>query len=258
MRCPKCGAFLEEGRTKCFMCGADLTAQDYNDNYNNNSIPQFNNYNNQSKSYQDINLETLTKKDKDIFDFFSEHKKGIKIFFLIVLVAVGGFVGYKVYNNIKNPKTKPVLKNLYYEIEDGFINVSNNQTTLIYTKTGQKGIACSISVSTGTDTDGNHVKTYFDKMYDNLAPKEEKDKTIDVMDQIEKKESEFTQKGTTWHNMNIFYRNEDNLEFTIMRYQYLTSIYNGYYYNIELINYSNDLQCTNALDKFRKSLEFIE
>lgn len=258
MRCPKCGAFLEEGRTKCFMCGADLEQDNYN---NNENIPTYNNYNqepNQAKSYKDINLENLTKKDKDIFDFFHDHKKGIRIFFILLLLGVGGFIGFKVYNNIKNPETKPVLKNLYYEIEDGFEKVSTNQNAMVYTKTGQKGIACSISVSNGSDTDGNHVKTYFDKMYSNLEPKEEKDKPIDVKDQIERKESEFTQKGSTWHNMNIYYRNDDNLEFTIMRYQYLTSIYKGYYYNIELINYANDLECSNSLDKFRKSLEFID
>ena len=255
MRCPKCGAFLEEGRTKCFMCGADLTSLDNEPPVQNNFNPTQNNV---QKSYNDIELSQLQKQDKDIFDFFHEHKKGIRIFIILVILAVGGFVGYKVYNNIKNPETKPVFNQLYYEISDEFQNTNNSNTIKVYTMSGQKGVNCSISLSSGTNTDGNHAKTYFDGIYEKLAPKEKDDEPVDINEQIERKESEFNQNNSTWSFMNIYYRNPETLEFSIMRYQYLTAMYQGYYYDIELMNYSNDLQCTNALDLFKKTLQFID
>ena len=43
MRCPKCGAFMEDNRQVCFMCGANVN--DFNDqnmNFNTGSYPMNN------------------------------------------------------------------------------------------------------------------------------------------------------------------------------------------------------------------------
>ena len=43
-----------------------------------------------------------------------------------------------------------------------------------------------------------------------------------------------------------------------LRYKYLTAIYKGHFYDIELANNSNDNVCGASLDNFSKSLKFID
>ena len=45
MRCPKCGAFMEEGKDVCFMCGVNVRTyvpqnnnMNFNNGYNNNNV----------------------------------------------------------------------------------------------------------------------------------------------------------------------------------------------------------------------------
>ena len=63
----------------------------------------------------------------------------------------------------------------------------------------------------------------------------------------------------TWHYINLFFKssvNDDSA--TNLKYKYLTAVYNGYYYDIELLNNNNDAQCGASLDNFAKSLKFID
>jgi len=260
MRCPKCGAFLEENRTKCFMCGADIDPNNAPTNEwkeETNTLP----FNKQSeeKSYKDIDLNELKNNDKDIFDFFHDHKKAIIVLIILILLGVGAFVTYKIIKMKSTPEPdKPIIGSLFYEIGDEFTNVKKSQDTMVYTKTGSTGSDCSITINTGASTDSNHVKQLFDKTFEKLQPKNEDEEAIDITQQIERDESDYSMNGNLWYVMNVLYWNYNANNFSTLKYQYLSSIYKGYYYDIELANYSNDPVCNASLDTFRKSLKFIE
>ena len=64
---------------------------------------------------------------------------------------------------------------------------------------------------------------------------------------------------TTWYYLNLFYKvNTSDASATSLKYKYLTSMYKGYFYDIELVNNSNDTVCGASLDNFSKSLKFID
>ncbi len=325
MRCPKCGAFMEDGKDICLMCGTNVKTfggpnmmssnqpnsfnnfannfnnannntnafsangfnnmnQGYNNfnngnfnnvNYNQNfgsgmdsfgqgqgpSFPnQKNNFNN-ANDYRNVSYDNIKSEDKDIFDFFSENKKVLKFLGVLLLILGLSFAAYKYYEHRTKPaKIEPVMQNLYYEIDSSFQAVSeNNNGAVIYSKSGDKGSACSISISTGSSTEGDHVKEYFSSLKKNLEP--ELDNNLNVVNELDiytPQDSSFTLNNTTWYYLNIFYKKDKKSEPTTLRYKYMTSLYKGFYYDIALINNSNDAQCNASLDNFAKSLMFID
>jgi predicted nucleic acid-binding Zn-ribbon protein len=103
MRCPKCGAFMEQGKDVCLMCGTN--ARTYvpqnNGGFNNNNRTSdgmfgsgtgtatntfTKNYNQPKVDYRNVQLAPVKNGERDIFDFFSENKKVISTTLFILFV----------------------------------------------------------------------------------------------------------------------------------------------------------------------------
>lgn len=211
--------------------------------------------------YANMPNNKVPKGDRDIFDFYQEHKKKIKVVLITLLILIGAFAIHKYIEYKSTPKQDaPLLLNLYYDIDPSFSNTSSGNNKVVYTKSGNKGSACSISISYGTSTSGNHVKDFYDSAKKALDP--EKDKNGNVIDSKEifiTRESESTINDTKWYFMSVFYRTDvSTQQFNILRYRYYTALYKGYFYDIELVNNSNEVACNSTLDNFVKSLRFID
>lgn len=291
MRCPKCGAFMEEGKDVCFMCGVNTKTYvpenntNYNRptdsafgsgaNFNNNnggfssggnfSNPAYNqmkdNYMNNKNNYRNVELKPVKNGEKDMFDFFSENKTVIKIVLLVGLAIILFIVGKLYYNSrTKEVKLEPVFNNLYFEIDDSLQQVSSSSSSgVAFNKSGTKGTDCSITITIGTSTSEDHVKDWFTTQKAALEP--EKDSSGNVVDELKiytAQESSLTLNDASWHYMNIFYKKDKTSEPTQLRYKFLTSLYKGYYYDIVLVNNSNDAACNASLDNFSRSLKFID
>ena len=282
MRCPKCGAFLEQGKVICNMCGTNSTTyvpEPVNTNQNNDGMfstgmntgngdfssynPTNNKYNNVStrKDYHNVELVPVKNGEKDIFDFFSENKKLLSFIGTLLLFALLGFAGWKYYEvKSREPELEPVLSNLYYEVDKEFQEVTSNNNVRIYTKSGSKGSDCSISISYGASTSEDHVNEFFANVHTKLEPeKDSAGKVINELDVYTPSQGTMTLNNSTWHYLNLFFKvNAGDASATSLKNKYLTSIYKGYYYDIELLNNSNDLVCGASLDNFSKSLRFID
>lgn len=284
MRCPKCGAFMEDGKDVCFMCGVNVKTYVPDNRMNNsgfsptpNNNANFgsgNDFRNQNvggfsqpvqqsnfNDYKKASFAPLKNEDKDIFDRYQEHKGTIKVVLICLLFAIIAFAGYKYYEyKTKEVPLEPVFQNLYYEIDDSFqATSSNSQGQKTYSKSGNKGNACSITITMGTSTTGDHVQEYFKMKKAALEP--EKDSSGNVVNKLDiytAQDNKFTLNENEWYYLNIFYKKSLNSDATLLKYKYLTSMYKGYYYDIELINNSNDTLCNASLDNFTKSLRFIE
>ena len=153
MRCPKCGAFLEEGKKNCFMCGASWSDASKKEEYNNASykaneqnnfyqeqyLRQKEEYKERMTDYRNVPIEAQ-KGDRDIVDFYMAHKKIIN-FLLIVLLLVGvGVAVFKIYEK-KNtvPPKEPLLGELYFEVDKEYIAIEQTNTSITYSKSGDKG-----------------------------------------------------------------------------------------------------------------------
>ena len=232
MKCPKCGAFIEDGKTFCFMCGTNLENEQYNETPNNNfnqninNTPDFSSFNNQNQGfsnnqtmqydndylqkkeaynnrlndYKNIKLEDIKTTDRDIFDFFSENKKMIGIVFLIIILSGITFGMYSHYRKKAQPvEKKPLVMNLYYEVDESFSNTGSGANSQVYAKSGNKGSDCSITVAYGTGTEEDHVNNHFGTVKSNLAP--ERDNNLNVITpllQFTSQESEVKINNATW------------------------------------------------------------
>lgn len=295
MRCPKCGAFMEEGKDVCFMCGVNTktyvpenntnynrptdsafgSGANFNNNggfsngnFNNNggfSNPAYNqmkdNYLNNKNDYRNVELKPVKNGERDMFDFFSENKKIIRIVILVGIVIILSLIGNAYYKHrTKVLEDVPVFKNLYFEIDESLQQVgSNSNSGVAFNKSGNKGTDCSITVTIGSSTSGDHVKDWFSSQKATLQP--EMDANGNVVNELEiytAQESSLTLNDANWHYLNVFYKKDKTSEPTQLRYKFLTSMYKGYYYDIVLVNNSNDTACTASLDNFSRSLKFLD
>lgn len=296
MRCPKCGAFMEEGKDVCFMCG--INVKTYNPGMNNTNNTSFSSnddtsgmfgsgsgnvnknnnfgynpsmnsdynrkkeeYQNRFNNYRDVTPHPVKNGEKDIFDFFTEHKKVITLVFCVLVIGILAFVGNLYYKHkTKEVLVEPIMMNLYYEIDDSFKAVSGNSSSnKVYSKSGDKGNACSITITYGTGTTGDHVEEFFKNIKDTKEPEKDEDgKALNEMEIYTAQDDKTELNGATWYYLNLFYKTEVSGEPTHLKYKYFTSMYNGYFYDIELVNNSNDASCSASLDNFSKSLKFIE
>ncbi len=284
MRCPKCGAFLEQGKVVCNMCGTNSTTYVPQNNNNNNFgsndgmfstgmntgngnyndyNPAINNFKNSStkKEYHNVELVPVKNGEKDIFDFFAENKKLIGFVGVVLVFGLIALIGWKYYQSrLEPPKEEPVLMNLYFEVDDEFQKLDSNNSALVYSKTGSKGSDCSITISYGSSTSGDHVREYFTSVHKKLEP--EKDTNGNIVNQLDvyvPSESKMEYNGATWYYLNLFFKNNtSDASATHLKYKYLTAIYKGHFYDIELANNSNDNVCGASLDNFSKSLKFID
>ena len=284
MRCPKCGAFLDPGKDVCFMCGVNVktyvpdnnsfAVQSQNKDFGSGS--QFSTpgggFNNQNRSgygnQQDWNSKPSENKalakaqEKDIFDFYAEHKTVIRIFLLFFVVLILLFSGYKYYEYRTKPvPIVPVVQDLYFEIDDNFENVSggSGKNNMFYTLTGEKGNDCSINIDTGVTSSDNYVEEFFETTKTNLNPELDKEgNVIDPMKIYSSQENSITINNTKWYYLNIFYRKDLDSDFNILKYKYMIALNKGYYYRVILSNNTNSNTCNAGLDNFVKSLEFVE
>lgn len=271
MKCPKCGSIVEDGKEICFLCGANVNTfgkggsapmfSEYNPAMNEDYNRRKEEYNNRF-NYRNVDINKgLKEEDKDIFDFYAENKTKIKVISLLVIGLVAVFALYK-YLSYKT-EVKPheaVLRNLYYDVDDSFENVTSGQNEMVYVKSGAKGTDCSIMVSVGTSTSGDHVEDLYSTIKQNSASTY-LDNDGSVTDQTLVplyQDSQIKINGNTWYYLNAFYRATANSEYTLLKYRYLSSMFQGYYYDITLINNSNDATCTASLDRLARTLEFVE
>lgn len=294
MRCPKCGAFMEEGKDICFMCGTNAKTyspsnnngnMSYNSNSNNSAFGSgsgfgssnafgsgadygSNNgynqmkeqYNNNKKNYRNVELKPVKNGEKDIFDFFSEHKKIVSLAIVVGIFILLGLIGNAYYKNkTKDVELEPVFNSLYYEVDDSLKAVNSSSGSVIYTKSGDKGTACSITISYGASTSGDYVSELFSSVKTELEPElNSSGNVVNSSDIYYSQENSFTLNDTTWHYLNIYYKEDEEKLPTQLKYKYLTSIYNGYHYDITLMNNSNDESCSASLDNFARTLKFLD
>ncbi len=283
MRCPKCGAFMEDGKNVCLMCGVDVTTYIPESNMGGNKFngdsafgsgndfrspntssysPMGNNNNNRFNDYRKADYSPVKNEDKDIFDKYQENKKLINTILILVLIGIIAFAGFKYFEHKNKPVVlEPKFQSLYFVVDEGFEAVKgNSQGQVTYIKSGSKGNACSISITSGASTSGNHVKDYFKARKDALEPElDSSGKVVNELDVYTAQEGDFKLNSSDWYYLNIFYKaTASSKDATVLKYKYLTSLYKGYYYDIELVNNSNDASCSASLDNFASSLKFVE
>jgi len=274
MRCPKCGAFMEDGRDVCFMCGTSISNFNSgmqgmnNGNYfnqpnnmqsgfpNNNASPAFPGLNDYDNIYNNVK-----NGDKDVFDFFTDHKELVKFLtfvFIVAFIGITGLIYYKV--KTKTVKETPVLNLLYYEVDEDFKLNAEGQ----YSLSGDKGSMCNITVTSEGNSTSDHVDTLFDGIKETLNPKRDPYK-LTVLNKLEiytaqSGEIELGEEGnkTKWFYLNVFYPKTVGGDPVILKYRFLTTVYKGFSYNLELKNNDNDPKCSAGLDNFVRSLRFLE
>ncbi len=292
MRCPKCGAFMEEGKDVCFMCGINTKTyvpENNNNNFNRPIDPAFgsganfgggnnsdfssgsysatfnnparDNYMNNKNDYRNVELKPVKNGERDMFDFFSEHKRTIKIVLLVALIGVLALIGSIYYKHrTKELEAQPVFKNLYFEVDDSLQLVGNSSNSgVAYNKSGKKGTDCSITVTIGSTTSGDHVKEWFYTQKSSLQPElDANGNVVDSLDIFTSQEGEFELNKNSWNYLNVFYQKDKTSKPTQLRYKFMTAMYKGFYYDIVLVNNSNDTACNASLDNFSRSLKFID
>ena len=291
MKCPKCGAAIEEGKTVCFMCGASIdvgdsgfgsgqsfstgfgngggnqrtTLDDYNPSLNEDYYKMKEEYNNSKHSYREKSeKKNINPNDKkDMFDFISEHKTIIRIVLTLLAIALVVFLITKWYKKKTTiPPKEPVINDaLYYEVPKEFKEIQNgNSGSVMYTLSGDKGNACSIMVSFGPSTSEDVVSNYYKNirtnsvadLYDNDF--EIKDYTKIPMFQ----EDQLAVNGVAWYYLYEYYRLKFPGEYVHLKNRYLNTVKDGYVYSIVLTNNDNDDKCNLYLDNFARTIEFIE
>lgn len=218
MRCPKCGAFLDEGRRECFMCGAHI--EEEND---------FNNV--QSK-------KLVKKRDKDYDTVGGEKRSFGKHFVMIVLLLIVAlvviFVILPIFKSDSNSFGNLKYVNSYFEV---------NQEDDDFLKLGNKD--CEIELLMGNNSDENYYATYFKEVLEKFDG------------DYETKDGNITLNGARWTYLNVLYKS-DNGSYSILKYKYLVTINNGKFYNVKLVNTNNESQCALELDNFVNSFKFNE
>ena len=236
-------------------------------NGNNNINPDFGGFSStgavnkgvENNSFPEI--KPLKSDEKDIFDFFSENKKLLTFLGFIILIGILVFAAFQ-YNKFKSKEVEiePKIENLYFEVDDSLREVSgNSQNSVVYSKSDDKGSACSITISYGTSTSGDHVNDYFQKVKTELEPeRDNNNKVVNVLDIYTPSNGSMKINNVNWYYLNIFYKETKTSEPLILKQRYLTSVYKGYFYDIKLVNNNGDASCTASLNNFAKSLSFID
>ena len=162
MQCPKCGVYLEDDRDTCFMCGATITnssnSNEFNNEFSNNDnnlssdyLAQKEAYENRFKDYRNVKIEDYNNDKQDIFDFFNKHKKGVKIVSAILILLAASAIIYAIVKyKIDSKKTKPVLVDLYYEVDDSF-SAQESKNAVQYNKAITGG-QCTIIIYATKDS----------------------------------------------------------------------------------------------------------
>ena len=292
MKCPKCGAVIEEGKTVCFMCGASIdvgnngfgggsssdgfstgfggggnhntTLDNYNPSLDDNYYRMKEEYNNSKNTYREKKAKVTNPSDKkDMFDFISENKTIIRIVLIILFLALVAFLITKWYKKkTAIPPKVPVVNNaLYFVVPKEFkeINGGNGNST-IYTLSGATGNACSISVLVGPSTSEDVVSNYF-KNVRASAVSDIYDNDFEIKDYTKIplfQEDQVAINGVAWYYLYEYYRLKYPGDYVHLKNKYLNAVKDGYVYSIVLTNNDNDSKCNLYLDNFARTLEFVE
>ena len=259
MRCPKCGAFIEDGKDTCFMCGTNINSFQQQNNYNyQNNYTQQQNFNNRTDDYRNVQI-TAKDGDKDVFDIVQEHRLLIRFVLILLVVSIIGTIGYKYYKSkIKPTKKEPIIGSLYYYI-DSELNLVSQSNEHYYNRSGATGVECSIKINTGTSESNSQIEDYFTKVLkDKKVELDENGNVGNPLDEYITQRGTININGTTWSYVYMFYHQITGDSFPILKYRYMSALHNGSYYNIELFNNSNDTKCTNSIDSFARTLEFLD
>jgi len=261
MRCPKCGAFMEDTRDVCFMCGTNVKTYNpamqnnamYNQQQGNpNSFPATGDY---SQIYNSVKNE-----DSDVFDFFTDHKGLVSfIGFLLVIgvLFVAGFIYYK--NRTKVVPLKPQYGQLYYDANSDVYTSTQTKGFYTYGSVGsQKGSSCSITVNAAENTSTNYIFSLAKSLETSLEPnRDSKNNVLDPLSIYTLVEGEQVINDTSWSYFNVFYPAKAYDSATLLKKRVLAVVYNGYAYTVILENNNNDTKCSSALEAFERSLKFI-
>ena len=154
---------------------------------------------------------------------------------------------------------KPLINQLYFELSSDFSKTEESGTKLSYAKSGTKGTDCFIEITVGSGNDEDHASKFQEDMVNKITPeKDDQGNAKDPLKEFTTQTNELTVNSHPWYYMNIFYRKTVSSQYTLLKYQLLTAVKNGYYYDIVLTNNSSTNACGTALDNFIKSLEFVE
>lgn len=216
---------------------------------------------NNANNKKDNHYQAKPHEEQDIFDFYEKNKTVIKVFLFIIVIALVGFIGYQMYLKALEPEEKvPRLHELYFEISEDYVQTINNKDKVTFNKSGTKGTECSVEVRLGTTTSENHAEEFQKGIVAELTPERDKEgKPNDLLKEFTTQTNSLTINNHQWHYMNLFYRKSlSSTEYTVLKYQLMTAMKNGYSYDIILTNNSSSSVCSTSLDNFIKSLEFVE
>lgn len=217
--------------------------------------------NNNDSQKNNNHYKAKPHEEEDIFDFYEKHKILIKFFLFILVIALLGFIGYKMYQKALEPEEKiPKIHELYFEISEEYVQTVANKEKIAFNKSGTKGTECSVEVRLGSTSSENHADDFQKGIVSELTPeRDEEGKPSDPLKEFTTQTNSLTINNHQWHYMNIFYRKSlSSTEYTVLKYQLMTAMKNGYSYDIILINNSSSSVCSTSLDNFIKSLEFVE
>ena len=260
MRCPKCGAFIEDGKDTCFMCGANVNAYGGPNGVSNNFNQNNNNFNNMD--YHNVQI-TAKDGDKDIFDFIQEHRLLFDLIIFLVVMGITALIGVKYYNTkSKAIEKKPIVNSLYFIVPDDLKKVNGSSNgELLYSRSDSTGTDCSIRITSGTSQSSEHVNEYFNSIIKDKTPELDENGKVKKEDELKEfiyQANVLTVNKVEWSFLNMFYKDNSNGAYSNLKYRYLSALHNGIFYNIEAFNNSNDTKCTSAIDVFSSSLEFLD
>ena len=154
---------------------------------------------------------------------------------------------------------KPLIKDLYFEVNEGFDQTKEGADKIAFAKSGTKGTDCFIEISVGSGSSEDHADEFQKNKVGEISPEtDEQGNAKDPLKEFTTQTNEINISGHPWYYMNIFYRSNVGEQYTLLKYQLLTAVKSGYYYDIVLTNNSSTNSCATALDNFVTSLEFIE
>jgi hypothetical protein len=249
----------------------DTNAFSSGNNYNNFSSPKIQQQQpNQSSGHDtfkhlndyDKIYDKVKNSDRDIFDFFADNKKLIRIVGIVLLVGLLALIGwrYSVHRTKEKP-VKPVLASLYFKADPTLNKIEGgNNAGMVFTKDGTTGSACSIKIYAAPSTSENYVHDYFKAIKVSLEP--EKNTTLKPVNEMEvftAQDGSFTINKVEWFYLNIFYKEKStDPNPTLLKRRYYSTIYKGNYYNAELTNNQGDDGCEAALDNTIMTFKLID
>ena len=112
---------------------------------------------------------------------------------------------------------------------------SSGNGSVELSKSGSKGTDCHILIQVGSGSSGDHASEFQELFVDSKMPeKDEQGNAVDPLDEFTTQTNSFKIHGSEWHYMNVFYRESVKQDFTQLKYQLLTAVNAGYYYDITL------------------------